>query len=940
MSCATHIIDYHIYLLSPKTAEFGNYRIKNYSPEDYGGHPQNWGICQDEKTGMMYFATGSYVMQFDGKNWGQYQIGPGYGAVAIDSQGTVYAGGTSEISYLHTDERGQKTILSLADKLPKDHKLDPAIWRIATTSHGVYFKERSNILRLFEDSVQIIPCPKQRLFYQIGDEIFIYDGKSIQLMQGDQFIQLPHTEQVGDASQPFTHVLPAPNGNLFFISLNGNLYLYEYSKIKQEGSFDPSRFNKSILKEVPTTLGAYLKKYRAYCTTRLNENQYAIGTLGGGIVIVDIDGNLVNIINKSRGLIDNRVYYVFTDKDQNLWAATNNSISQIYTSWPFQYFDNVNGLTSGTLDAIRYKNTLYTATFSDLYYLPDYELQLEKDVHTFTKILNSSIWDFEIYQDALFGAGRQSLYQIKGTETKELFTAPKFLYSIGHSKQLPNHLFIGSAKGMSVVKLKKGADGWFTAEEVYQDEFKDYPYSFRAIVSDKDGDVWATSSNSGLLHIKINDDETKSISSSILDTLSGLPSNSGNYVSIYQNELLIASRNGFYELDGTNKDKFVHSTRLTGLPDKRIVHDIAYENNKVFVAGDHTAASFDLSKENASWNLTPFTGLDGTLIKLYLDTDGVIWYASSKNLSRYDSKNTKNYTAPYQTIIKQVNLHSDSTIYFGNATTNMVGLSEENEVVLTYENNNIKFEYAAIFFEENEQLEYQYQLKGFDEEFSNWSLENKKEYGNLPEGKYCFQVRSKNIYGHQSEVASYYFTVQAPWYRTLPAYFLYLVSMIGLVYGIVKLYTRRLKQQNKKLEQIVSDRTAEVVAQNEELYQQQEEILAQRDHIQEQKEQIERSYNNINVLSNIGREITSTLQTKEIIKMVYGHINQLMKAEAFGIGIYDPVNKSIDFEGFIENEEEIPFSSDDLSNENLLSVHCFLNKKDIIINDYEQEYSK
>ena len=465
----------------------------------------------------------------------------------------------------------------------------------------------------------------------------------------------------------------------------------------------------------------------------------------------------------------------------------------------------------------------------------------------------------------------------------------------------------------------------------------------------------ASTENHGLLHIQLNKENPNPFSISQLDTLNGLPTNSGNFAYMYQNELLFTSNEGLYQLANGSKDKVIPSTQLPKVPEEyQAIKHIVFGDRKVYISSNNGLTALDLSQENPSWIATPFKELNSILWKEYIDNDGIIWYNGNNGLIRYDSKKHKHYDLPYQTLIKQVNLNADSIIYYGNLTAESIGASQPTQAIISYGSNNIKFEYAAVSFDNNEQLEYQYFLKGFDEEFSSWSLETKKEYTNLPEGAYCFQVRAKNIFDHESELATYYFTIQTPWYRAWYAYILYALLIAFVIYTITKLNTKRLEKDKRKLERIVNERTAEIVTQNEELQQQQEEILAQRDHIEQQnsnlkaanqaisaqKEQIERSYNNINILSDIGREITSTLQTSEIIKMVYGHINQLMKAEAFGIGIYNPISQSIDFEGFIENEKEIPFSSDKLSDKDSLSVHCFLHKKDLIINDYAREYNK
>ncbi|GIV44324.1 MAG: hypothetical protein KatS3mg035_1447 [Bacteroidia bacterium] len=48
-----------------------------------------------------------------------------------------------------------------------------------------------------------------------------------------------------------------------------------------------------------------------------------------------------------------------------------------------------------------------------------------------------------------------------------------------------------------------------------------------------------------------------------------------------------------------------------------------------------------------------------------------------------------------------------------------------------------------------------------------------------------------------------------------------------------------------------------------------------------QKEEIERSYNNTRLLSEIGQQITSTLDFEKIFKSLHENVNKLMDAACF-----------------------------------------------------------
>jgi serine phosphatase RsbU (regulator of sigma subunit) len=94
---------------------------------------------------------------------------------------------------------------------------------------------------------------------------------------------------------------------------------------------------------------------------------------------------------------------------------------------------------------------------------------------------------------------------------------------------------------------------------------------------------------------------------------------------------------------------------------------------------------------------------------------------------------------------------------------------------------------------------------------------NFQEYINLHEGNYTFIVKARNIYGTESIPAQYSFIVLPPWYRSVTAYILYVVIAIILFWLFARLYSYRLKRENIRLEGIVTERTAEVVRQKDEI---------------------------------------------------------------------------------------------------------------------------
>lgn len=94
----------------------------------------------------------------------------------------------------------------------------------------------------------------------------------------------------------------------------------------------------------------------------------------------------------------------------------------------------------------------------------------------------------------------------------------------------------------------------------------------------------------------------------------------------------------------------------------------------------------------------------------------------------------------------------------------------------------------------------------------------------------------------------------------------------------------------------------------------------------------------LKILNQIGASILSEFTIEQVIDTVYEHVNKLMDAYSFAIGIYNPVSERIEYIGARENNEKLPAFSIYAHNRERLSGWVFSHQKELLINDYEKEY--
>lgn len=103
--------------------------------------------------------------------------------------------------------------------------------------------------------------------------------------------------------------------------------------------------------------------------------------------------------------------------------------------------------------------------------------------------------------------------------------------------------------------------------------------------------------------------------------------------------------------------------------------------------------------------------------------------------------------------------------------------------------------------------------------------------------------------------------------------------------------------------------------------------------------QVEAQTKNIKSLSDIGREITSSLELVHITTIVYGHIKELFDADVFSIGLYDHVKQSIDFPITIEKDAQLDAFSMSMTETDRPAVQCIQHRHEILIDQLSNDFN-
>ncbi|MDY7093030.1 MAG: two-component regulator propeller domain-containing protein, partial [Acidobacteriota bacterium] len=130
----------------------------------------------------------------------------------------------------------------------------------------------------------------------------------------------------------------------------------------------------------------------------------------------------------------------------------------------------------------------------------------------------------------------------------------------------------------------------------------------------------------------------------------------------------------------------------------------------------------------------------------------------------------------------------------------------------------VEFRYTALSLVDARQVRFRHRLAPFEEEWSVPDSRRLIRYTNLPPGQYRLEITAANNDGlWNPRPAVFSFRIEPPFYRTVPFYGAVAMLVLGFGAGVYQLRFRRLQDRNRRLEEIISRRTAEVLERKEEL---------------------------------------------------------------------------------------------------------------------------
>ena len=785
--------------------ELGYPLLANFDKREYGAHPQNSTVIQDHR-GVMYIGNSDGVLEYNGRNWRLIQTynATAVRSLAIDEGNRIYVGAQSEFGYLATDSTGRLEFVSLSDELSAEEKRFSDVWSIYLTDQGVYFLTTNRIFLLNDGKLQswepnnvLVPMPG---FYVNGRLYLNQRGKGLTQFENGAFKDMPNGDYLSN-SRIYT-MLPYGKNEVLIGTRSQGMFIYDGDSIR----------------DFITQADEFFFGNLVSGGLRLQDGTYAISTNKGGIAIIDHGGKLIRMININVGIADNNVLGMYLDHEQGLWLATGNGLSRVELHSPLSYFDKKSGLEGDVLSVQKHDGMLFAATSQGLYYMrmqdslsldfSDPDNSYHAQFKAFKGFRTECRWLLSM-PNALLVASASGVYSIENNQYNGIYTGggANTLY---RSQSNPNRIYVGLEYGLAA--LRKEPTGWrleFTFDNIND--------NITSVVETKDA-IWATTALRGILKLRKTSGMPGPQNVKRYTINNDLPFNKGNLIFLNGEELVFSTENGLYKFDDAtesfkpnstfNKSKEIHDEKVLCLnrDDEGLLWIITSSNIKVATPTENG---------EYEWNANTLNRIpNGAFVNMYLDKNNIRWFCGAEGIMRYDASKKDVHEYQFHTLTTKVTTGEDSVLfsgsYIGNNNTTSQVQNDFFKPTLPFTNNSLRFEFAAPTFDYQEATLFQFKLEGFNDNWSAWTDESRKEYTNISEGSYTFKVRAKNVYGVISEESSYAFVVLPPWYRTTYAYLGFGLAVLVFIYLIVVVRSKQLRKEKRKLEKIVSDRTQEL----------------------------------------------------------------------------------------------------------------------------------
>lgn len=773
---------FFLFTISELSASWNNI-IVNYKKEVYGKGAQTWQVtfCNN----WTYFANKNGLLQFDGSKWDLLPLNNGLDVRSVfhsRASNRVYVGGINEYGYFEPNISGKMIYHCMSDSVTSPLRSIGNIWRIHENDNALYFQADGYVLKYLNKRHTLIPAnSKIDCSSLINGILYIGTNKGVMILIGNKFFPLPGAQEL--TSKRIRGIIPHKNGVIIATAYNGLYY-----------------WDGKMVAPFVTGQEKFLSNNELFCIAS-SKKYIALGTVHMGLILIDKTTMSTKFFNENNGLQNNTVLSLGFDIKENLWAGLDygidyicmsSQLSNLY-SYPYSYGAGYSALLSD--------GNLYLGTNRGLYYL-HYPISFNDKPLDIRFVPQSSgqVWDLYRVGDDIFCLHDRGIFLVKGQVMRRIGN----ICGVWNCKVIdgnPNKVMLGMYDGIYLM-VKEGGE-WVLKKKLQgmNDSAENFEIESNNI-------IWLHNEDKGLIRFEYDEAKFKIIKKKYYGKGRGLPSSRQLNVDKIKGRIYFSTSSGIYKYD-KKLDVFHLCSDMNVLTNGSKSFSKLYEyGRQVFALSDCgvNIASYNLKTKNYIGNfhsikhsyIEPVKGFER--ITPLSESEIVIPNEYGFALLQVPHKKTA-YEHP-KVHIRSVYLSypSDSLIYSDNFQ------AKKYIPEILFDRNSIRIEYNLFSPIQGEDVSFRYRFKN-QKTWSDNTSSLTKEYSNLGEGEYTFQVEAISADGTTS-TDEFTFVVLPPWYRSTIAYLFYFIVLLFFIWYVKRWDTIRVK---RKKEQVILEKDEELM---------------------------------------------------------------------------------------------------------------------------------
>lgn len=735
--------------------------IINFNNNTYQAGNQNWMINQD-KNHFIYFANNNGLLEYNGANFRLFPM-PNASIVrsvkCIDDR--IYTGAYMSFGYWKRQSNGELTYTDLTKNIKNKLQEDEQFWEIIAYNQWVVFQSLSRIyvydsqtsqINIIDPNINIYKLFKtsQGLFFHSKSGYYEIENQKAKFIFNNEILK----------NDKIVNVIEQHQNTLVFTQHQGVFLLKD-----------------NQLKPFQTDADNLIKDGEIYSAKKLHNQTFAIGTISQGLIILNENGQIVNHIKQKEGLSNNTVLSIFEDIDHNIWLGLDNGINCINYQSPIRSFVDDSGVIGTVYTSIIFDNKLYIGSNQGLFY-KNYPSNNNFQLVNGTK---GQVWSLFKHDNTLFCGHDLGTFVVNQTTAKLIYAESgtwKF-------QKYQNKIIQGNYYGLSWLEKINGQ--WQFTKEI-----PDFKHSAKHFEVVSDQTLLVNHEYKGLFRLDSKNKFEKIDKQTLLES----PKKSlHSSIVKYNGTVYYSSKSGVFKFE---KNEFVKDELLSETfdNDSYITGKMIVENNKLWLFTKNYIHYFTLgklSKQLLKHSLSIPSGVTNSMPGYenlsYVGTDE---YLIGTTDGFYVINPQELKLSQNKILVSHVDLSTDKQ--------GLMPINLYEATPLKHNQNHLNFSLAIPFFNKYLNAEYQYFLKGYDNDWSNWQTKPQISYQNLPAGKYVFYAKGRISNQESENTIELSFEILPPWYKSGWAKLVYIMLLFLIVFYTNKFYNI---YHNKKHDKII-----------------------------------------------------------------------------------------------------------------------------------------